>query len=181
MLVHNEFTKLMAPSMMPSPLSQHPFSQTTIYPGEKVILENECKWGNDQWFLGKGRTMRSAQLKRAVVPAPLLNIRAGLCPDSVVPNSLWPNGLQPTRLLCSWILPARMLGWVAMPSSRASSQPRDRTGENLALPEGFFTTSATWETLILLGISICNNAINQGVIFFKLMFLKLLVYFYFKL
>ena len=79
MLVHSEF---MAPSMTPIPLSQHPFSQTIIYPGEKVILENECKWGNDQWFLGKGKTIRSAQLKRVVVPAILQNIRAVLCSDS---------------------------------------------------------------------------------------------------
>ena len=36
------------------------------------------------------------------------------------------------------ILQARILKWVAMPSSRGSSQPRDQTGS-------FFTTSSTWE------------------------------------
>ena len=61
-----------------------------------------------------------------------------------------------------------------MPYSRASSQPRDQTREILALPEGFFTTSATWEALILLGISIPNNAINQVVIFKKLNVFKVI-------
>ena len=39
------------------------------------------------------------------------------------------------------ILQARILEWVAMLSSRASSQPRDRT----CIAGGFFITSATWE------------------------------------
>ena len=39
--------------------------------------------------------------------------------------TLWP---QTTRLLCPWgILQARILEWVAIPSSRVSSQPRDQT------------------------------------------------------
>ena len=33
--------------------------------------------------------------------------------------------MDSTRLLCPWILQARILEWVAMPSSRGSSQPRD--------------------------------------------------------
>ena len=33
---------------------------------------------------------------------------------SVVSDSLWPHGLQPTRLLCPWILQARILEWVAI-------------------------------------------------------------------
>ena len=39
------------------------------------------------------------------------------------------------------ILQARILGWVAMPSSRGSSQPRDQTQVSLA--GGFFTSWAT--------------------------------------
>ena len=43
-------------------------------------------------------------------------------------HSLQSRGLQPARLLCPWrFLQARILEWVAMPSSRGSSQPRDRT------------------------------------------------------
>ena len=47
---------------------------------------------------------------------------------SVMSDSLCPYGLQPTRLLCpSGILLARILEWVAMLSSRGSSQPWGRT------------------------------------------------------
>ena len=50
------------------------------------------------------------------------------------------------------ILQARILEWVAMPSSRGSSQPWDRTQDSYvflpALAGGFFTTSATWENPI---------------------------------
>jgi len=46
---------------------------------------------------------------------------------SVVPNSLWPYGLYPARHLCPGILQARILEWVAIPFSRGSSWPRDRT------------------------------------------------------
>ena len=44
-------------------------------------------------------------------------------------------------------LQARILEWVAVPSSRRSSQLRDRTHLSMspALAGGFFTTSATWE------------------------------------
>ena len=35
------------------------------------------------------------------------------------------------RLLCSWILQARILTWVAMPSFRESSWPRDQTHVSL--------------------------------------------------
>ena len=45
----------------------------------------------------------------------------------VMSYSLWKYGLQPARLLCLWVLQARVLEWVAMPSSRVSSQPRDWT------------------------------------------------------
>ena len=47
------------------------------------------------------------------------------------------------------ILQAKILEWVAMPSSRESSQPRDQTCFSMfsALAGGFFTTSATWEAL----------------------------------
>ena len=49
------------------------------------------------------------------------------------------------------ILQARTLEWVAMPSSGASSQPRDRICVSLspALTGVFFTTSVTWEALLL--------------------------------
>ena len=45
------------------------------------------------------------------------------------------------------ILQARILEWVAMPSSRGSSWPRDWTEVSYVFCiGGFFTTSATWES-----------------------------------
>ena len=46
------------------------------------------------------------------------------------------------------ILQARILKWVAMPSSRGSSPPRDRIhiSTSPALAGEFFTTSSTWQT-----------------------------------
>ena len=48
------------------------------------------------------------------------------------------------------ILQARILVWVAMPSSRESSRLRDQTHVHYspALAGRFFTTSATWEALL---------------------------------
>ena len=42
-------------------------------------------------------------------------------------TSLWPHGLAHQAPLSMEILQARILEWVAMPSSRSCSQPRDRT------------------------------------------------------
>ena len=49
--------------------------------------------------------------------------------------------------LSTEILQARILGWVAMPSSRGSSRPRDRTRVSSisCITDGFFTLWATWE------------------------------------
>ena len=53
-------------------------------------------------------------------------------------DSLQHHGLQPTRLLCPWDFQARILEWVAMPSSRGSSQlrvkPRSPTLQANSLP-----------------------------------------------
>ena len=57
----------------------------------------------------------------------IVNVYACVLSPSVVPDSLQPCGLQPTRLHWPWNLQARILEWAAMPSSRGSSQPRDRT------------------------------------------------------
>ena len=44
---------------------------------------------------------------------------------SVMSDSIQPRGLEPARLSVHGILQARILEWLAMPSSRGSSQPRD--------------------------------------------------------
>jgi len=47
------------------------------------------------------------------------------------------------------ILQASILEWVAMPSFRGSSQPRDQTHISyVSYIGGFFTTSATWEAVL---------------------------------
>ena len=47
------------------------------------------------------------------------------------------------------IFQARIPEWVAMLSSKISSQPRDATHiSSPALADGFFTTSTTWEAQI---------------------------------
>ena len=46
---------------------------------------------------------------------------------AVVSDCLRSHGLEPARSFVRGILQARMLEWVAMPSSRESSRPRDRT------------------------------------------------------
>ena len=50
------------------------------------------------------------------------------------------------------ILPARILEWVALPSSRGSFPCRNQTlvSSSPALVAGFFTSSATWEALCFL-------------------------------
>ena len=49
------------------------------------------------------------------------------------------------------ILQARLLEWIAIPSSRGSSRLGDRTQISVspALAGGFFTISATWRTQVL--------------------------------
>ena len=65
---------------------------------------------------------------------------------SVVSDSKEPYGLQPARLLAMGFS-RQEYRWVAMPSSRGSSQPSNQTHLCLpALAGGFFTTSATWES-----------------------------------
>ena len=46
---------------------------------------------------------------------------------SVVSDSLEPRGLNPAKLLCHGDSLGKILEWVAMPSSRGSSQTRDQT------------------------------------------------------
>ena len=46
------------------------------------------------------------------------------------------------------ILQARVLEWVAMPSSRGSSQPRGWTQVSCIGRSGFFTASTTWEAVL---------------------------------
>ena len=59
--------------------------------------------------------------------------------------TLGPHGLQPARLLCPWVLQARMLEWVAMPGDLPNPGIELTSLMSPAMAEGFFTTGATWE------------------------------------
>ena len=65
----------------------------------------------------------------------------------VMYNSLWPMDCSPPGSSVHGMLQARILEWVAMPSSRGSSQPRDQTQSltSPALAGMFSTTSVTWK------------------------------------
>ena len=60
-----------------------------------------------------------------------------------------PMDFNPPGSSVHGILQARILKWVAMLSSRGSSQPRDRTQFSYVSSIGgwVFTTSATWEAV----------------------------------
>ena len=61
-----------------------------------------------------------------------------------------PMDCNPTGSSVHGILQERILEWVAMPSSRGSSWPRDRTQVSYVsfIGSRFFTTSTTWEALL---------------------------------
>ena len=73
------------------------------------------------------------------------------------------------------ILQARIPEWVARPSSRGSSRPKDLTciSESPALGGGFFTSSAPWEALISLYLA--GTHFHQGSSFTCLNLLTLYV------
>ena len=60
---------------------------------------------------------------------------------SVKSDSLQPHGLSPPGSSVHRILQARILEWIAIPFSRESSQPRDRTHVSCVscIAGGFFT------------------------------------------
>ena len=66
---------------------------------------------------------------------------------SVVSDSLWPMDCSPPGSAVHGILQARILEWVAMPSSRVSSQLSDQTEVSLIAGK-FFTNWATREAQI---------------------------------
>ena len=71
---------------------------------------------------------------------------------SVVSDSVTP-WTSPPGSSVHGILQARILEWVAMPSSRGSSPPRDQTQVSYisCIGRWFFTTNATWEALGISG------------------------------
>ena len=65
------------------------------------------------------------------------------------PSLCGPMDYSPPDSCVHGMLQARTLGWIAVPSSRGSSQPRDQMSlMSPALAGRFFTTRATWEALL---------------------------------
>ena len=91
-----------------------------------------------------------------------------------IKNTVYVKSLQSCQTLCNpmdyspagssvnEIFQARLLEWVAMPSSRGSSQPKDWTHISFvpALASRFFPTNATWEAQSTLEESI--NRITEA-------------------
>ena len=73
----------------------------------------------------------------------------------VMPDSLRPMDCSPPGSSVYGILQARILEWVAMPSTRGSSQSRNRThiSSISCIAGSFFTHQATWEALIVLALT----------------------------
>ena len=98
-------------------------------------------------------------LKKALLPVLSL---------SFMSDSLQQHGLQPARFLCPWgfsriiwgfslthmriPIIARILEWVAMPSSRGSSQPRNWTQEVSCIVGRLFIIWATRESHMILSL-----------------------------
>ena len=61
------------------------------------------------------------------------------------------------------ILQARILEWVAVPFSRGSSQPRDRTQVS-CIAGGFFTSWATMEDQAYLGLGVNSLSPIQWIV-----------------
>ena len=111
----------------------HPYMTT----GKTIALTKRT-------FVGKVMSLFSNMLSRLVItflPRSMLSCFSRVQLFATTPGSS-----------IHGILQARILVWVAMPSSRESSRLRDQTHVHYspALAGRFFTTSATWEALLLL-------------------------------
>ena len=95
------------------------------------------------------------------LPDPCLSyFSAHVLSRSVMSDSLWPMDCSPPGSSVHGILQARILEWVATPSSRGCSWPRDQIPVSYVPCFGsrFFTTSAVWKALLLsclLSFSFC--------------------------
>ena len=112
--------------------SCHPFGRTGHYP---VIEKTEGLTVRCQTSQGAGKDL----------PGHPVSGDSDMCACSqacsAVSNPVRPHGLQPTGSSVHGVLPARILEWAAIYSSRASSWLRDRT-QSPALAYGFFLTES---------------------------------------
>ena len=101
------------------------------FPGGSESKESACNVGDLGWIPGLGRSPGEGN---------------GYPPQYSCVETPWTVACQVP--LSVGILPARILEWVAMPSSRGSSQPRDPTQVS-HIAGGFFTIWATREAQLI--------------------------------
>ena len=100
-------------------LLNYAFNNNINVPNAEVLLNNEIDW-----------------LKRIRVSCSVYGccLIAKLCPTLGTPWTV-----QPSRLFCPWDFSPRILEWVAVSSSRGSSQPR-HFSHGSCIAGGFYTT-----------------------------------------
>ena len=86
------------------------------------------KWGSAPAPHPPRNRVHSAGRNASNLPPTVAEAPPGWCVSHlVISDSLRSPELQSARLLRPWISQARILEWVAIPSARGSSRPRDRT------------------------------------------------------
>ena len=139
------------------------YDEKSIQRCPKILVEKDRKslwwWGSDCWQ-GSGEVGGCHCVEGCGLTGGLfIFIENGANTSSSAAAAMW---LQSCPILCDpidhsppgssvhGILQARILEWVAMPSSRVSSRPKDQTCISYvsSLAGGFFTTSTNWEALI---------------------------------
>ena len=109
---------------------------------------------------------RSPALQVDSLPAEPQTSHKLLCCEShwVVSTLCDPMDYSPPGSSVHGILQARILEWVAIPFSRGSSRPRNRT-EDSCTAGGFFTNWAIREVLPTSKFLFCLNYVNMGLCF----------------
>ena len=130
----------------------HPPPPHTPAPATKYVHINHKGFGRCAITTEKNKERReegSMDIQRKASAGS--GLAGSLCAGSVCAQSLQMCPTLSDPMDCSLpgssvhgILQARILEWVAMPSSKGSSRPRDRTQVSHVSCR-FFTTSATWE------------------------------------
>ena len=117
-------------------------------------------------------TSSNSQKPQTLISYSLLSLCCPVFSSSVMSDSLSPWTIARQTPLSMGSLQARILEWVAMPSFRESSQPRDQT-QVFCIAGRFFLTSATWEALLILYTAKNNaNIIKTPKIILKSKFLE---------
>ena len=124
-----------------------------------IICTWELKWNKTSYVAGTQPTVHT--FAKGTPSSGNNMVQLCMCVRSVASvtsNSLQPYDLRATRLLCPWILQARILEWVAMPSSRGSSWTKDRTRVSC-----IFSRNLTYKKEMPPTKDGCENSIKNNV------------------